>query len=494
MQIHLLHVNDVHSQLESYMRLGHQLRTLRTSLVHQGDIVLTFDLGDVLDRVRPETEATMGVINVDMMAALGVDGWVFGNNEGLTIPVESWPALTGHANTVVYGTNFRRPNGASDYFSDHHVYEREGIRIGVFGLTPNYTLPYDMLGVVAEDPFERAKAAVQDLRGAGCDVIVCLSHLGRRTDHQLAHEVAHVDVILGGHTHEFMTEPDWVNHTAIFQPGKHARMFGHTTITLDVNNRVIGVSAVPVKVLLETPYDERMEQAYLDHCEVVSETLHRCVATIAEPLPVVYERESAFANLLADVVYDEIPGDLCVMMTGALNASLMPGDVELVHLLGACPTPTRPIVVTLTGRELIAVFNQGIQAGTYARHGIGFGFRGGQIGYLVVSGATIDVTVGEGAPTVREIRIGGKRVEEEREYRVVTCEYLWLSPVFAPFRNARDVTYQRPLVREVLLARLQDEGRMERAKMPRYRYHRANVEEVASGGSVIEKGNGRGDG
>ncbi|GMA63240.1 5'-nucleotidase C-terminal domain-containing protein [Alicyclobacillus fastidiosus] len=487
MQIHLLHVNDVHSQLESYMRLGHQLRALRSSLVDQGDIVLTFDLGDVLDRVRPETEATMGVVNVDMMAALGVDGWVFGNNEGLTIPVECWPALTQHANTVVYGTNFRQPTkGAFDYFSDYHVYVRNEVRIGVFGLTPNYTLPYDMLGVLAEDPFERAKAAVQELRGARCDVIVCLSHLGRRTDHQLARDVAHLDVILGGHTHEFMTEPDWVNHTAIFQPGKHARTFGHTTITLDANRRVIGVSAMPIEVLLESPYDERMEKAYVDHCEGVSETLHRRVATIAEPLPVIYERESAFANLLADVMYDEIPGDLCVMMTGALNASLLSGDIELIHLLGACPTPTRPIVVTLTGHELIAVFNQGIQEATYARRGIGFGFRGGLIGYLVVSGAIIDVTNGEGdAPTVREIRIGGKPVQEDREYRVVTCEYLWLSPVFGAFRNARDVTYQRPLVREVLLARLQDEGRMERAKTPRYRYHRAHVEEVVSSGPVV---------
>ncbi|WP_146823189.1 bifunctional metallophosphatase/5'-nucleotidase [Alicyclobacillus suci] len=472
MQIHLLHMNDVHSQLESYMRLGHQLRTLRSELEQAGNFVLTFDLGDVLDRVRPETEATMGLINVDMMAALGVDGWVFGNNEGLTIPVECWPLLTQHAQTTVYGTNFRRPGQLSfDCFCDTHIYERDGIRVGVFGLTPDYTLPYSMLGVSAEDPFVSAKEAVENLRQNSVDVIVCLSHLGRRADHQLAIEVPHIDVILGGHTHEFMKEPDWVNGTAIFQPGKHARMFGHTAITLDEDKHVVSITAEPIEVWLNTPYDAEMQRAYERHFAGVQEVLNRRVATLSERLPLVYERESPFANLLADVLYDECEGDLCVMMTGALNSSLLPGEVKLNHLLGACPTPTRPIVVTLTGRELLDALNQGIQSDTYGRHGIGFGFRGGKIGYLVVSGAVVDVATDQaGQPRIQEVHVGQVPLDCARAYRVITCEYLWLSPVFQPFRQAREVTYYPPLVREVLLARIHEEGRMARASTPRYRY------------------------
>jgi 2',3'-cyclic-nucleotide 2'-phosphodiesterase (5'-nucleotidase family) len=451
------------------MRLGRQLRHMRQSLAAAGDIVLTFDLGDLMDRVRPETEATMGLLNVDMMAGLGVDGWVFGNNEGLTIPVADWPLLAKRSQTVVFGTNLKRDAHADfSFFADHHVYEQQGVRIGVFGLTPHYELPYDMLGVKVLNPFDRAATAVAALNARGCQVIICLSHLGRRTDHQLASEVSGIDVILGSHTHEFMTAAEWENGTAIFQPGKFAHVFGHTVLTLNRESRVTDVVSQPVPVDLHGQYDGEMASVYAAYLPRINQVLSRSVVTLPERLPVVYERESLFANMMADVLYDEFAGDFSVMMTGALNASLLPGIATLEHLLGACPTPTRPLVLGLTGAELYTIFQQGVQRETYMRHGIGFGFRGGRIGYLVVSGATIELTVADDQPLVKRVLVQGEPLDMQRTYRVITCEYLWLSPVFTPFRQSRDVTYQAPLVREVLLARMQEKGRLERARVPRY--------------------------
>lgn len=472
MQVHLLHVNDVHSQIESYMRLGHQLRELRTELERSGDIVLTFDVGDLLDRVRPETEATMGRINVDLMAALGVDGYVFGNNEGLTIPVPDWAVLADRAKAVVFGTNLKDEQSRPfAFFEDYHIYEQKGKRIGVFGLTPNYRIAYDMLGVDAQDPTVRAGEIVTRLRQMGCHVVVCLSHLGRRTDHLLASSVPGIDVILGGHTHEFMTAAEWSNGSAIFQPGKFARAFGHTQISLDDGGRPIEVVSEAIPVQLATPYDPKMFAVYAEYAEQIRAVLSRDIAQLPTSLPMVYERESPFPNLLADVLFDECQGDFALMMTGALNASLLKGTVNLEQLLGACPTPTRPIVVTLSGDAVYDVFNQGIQPQTYGRHGIGFGFRGGKIGYLVVSGAMVSVARdADGKEYVQEISVQGVPVDRNRDYRVITCEYLWLSPVFEPFRAAREVTYQPPLVREVLLARLGEEGRIERALASRYTY------------------------
>lgn len=452
------------------MRLGYQLRQLRRKLEENGDAVLTFDIGDVLDRVRPETEASMGLINVDMMAALGVDGWVFGNNEGLTIPVEDWPTLIHQANAIVFGTNLKRSPGQSfDFFTDYHMFACNGVRVGVFGLSPNYTLPYGMLDVYAEDPVERARETVALLQRQDCDVIVCLSHLGRRQDVAFAAAVPGIDVILGGHSHEFMDEAEWVGSTAIFQPGKHARAFGHTTITLDTRHHVVGVESRPISVHYQSPFDAAMESAYLRNMPHVEEVLRREVVTLPERLPVEYERESPFANLLADVLFDEFQGDFAIMMTGALNASALAGVLDLENLLGVCPTPTRPIIVGLSGRDLYEVFEQGLQVHTYGRHGIGFGFRGGQIGYLVVSGAQISTRRdADGTMHVHSIQVGDDLVRDDRMYRIITCEYLWLSSVFRPFRHARNIEYQAPLVREVLLARFHDTGRLERARQPRY--------------------------
>jgi 5'-nucleotidase len=51
------------------------------------------------------------------------------------------------------------------------------------------------------------------LKGKGCDLIICLSHLGYQykenkiSDIVLARETANIDVIIGGHTHTFLEQP-----------------------------------------------------------------------------------------------------------------------------------------------------------------------------------------------------------------------------------------------------------------------------------------------
>ena len=69
-------------------------------------------------------------------------------------------------------------------------------------------------GVRSTDPYAAARRAVTELRGRGCSLVICLSHLGYRyrgdqpSDTLLAQEVEGIDLILGGHTHTFMDEPD----------------------------------------------------------------------------------------------------------------------------------------------------------------------------------------------------------------------------------------------------------------------------------------------
>ena len=46
-----------------------------------------------------------------------------------------------------------------------------------------------------------------------CDLIICLSHLGNEysdnkvSDKRLANETENIDLIIGGHTHTFLTAP-----------------------------------------------------------------------------------------------------------------------------------------------------------------------------------------------------------------------------------------------------------------------------------------------
>jgi 5'-nucleotidase len=469
-RIHLFHTNDVHSRLENYMRLGAALRARREQYRRRGEPVLTFDIGDLIDRVRPESDGTLGEINAALLAALGYDAWVFGNNEGLTIPVERWPRLAERSESQVLVANLRQNDGGRfEFVRDRAVFNLGPVRLGVFGLTPAYTKPYELLGADTVDPFATAAQEVRALREAGCEVVVALSHLGLYADRELAREVPGIDVILGGHTHHFMEQPERVAGTTIFQVGKHALAFGHTQLTWDEEHgRLAHIASESIRVDVHGPFDQQMLSAYRGYLPAAEAVLADRIADLPQPLAVAYDRESDFANLLVDSLFAEYPCDLGVMMAGALNASLLSGEVERRHILGACSTPTRPLQMTLSGAEIRRVLEKGIDPQFHLRPGVGFGFRGAVVGWLAIAGAEVDLVPTSPTMRIAAIRIGGQPLCPDKEYRIVTCEYLWLAPVFEELQCGRDVQVMPPLARELLQKYLSDPARVRAARRRRY--------------------------
>jgi 5'-nucleotidase len=96
-----------------------------------------------------------------------------------------------------------------------------GVRVGIFGLGIAFeglVLASLHEGVQYTDPYAAARRAVAELRAQECDLVICLSHLGYRyredrpSDTLLAQRVEGIDLILGGHTHTFMDQPDVYDH------------------------------------------------------------------------------------------------------------------------------------------------------------------------------------------------------------------------------------------------------------------------------------------
>lgn len=498
MNIHLLHMNDVHSSIENHMRLATILRSLREQLRAEGDCILTFDIGDALDRVRPETEASMGLINAALLATLNLDGWVFGNNEGLTIPVSQWEQLVHVANTYTFGSNLRQTDGSPfPYFVDSKIFDLQGIRIGVFGLTAPYALPYTMLGVQAMDPISTAHVLTKQLRNAGCHLVICLSHLGLWDDRPLANQVEGIDVILGGHSHQFMMEPEVIGRTVIFQAGKHALAFGQTTIQVNEQTKTVeNIECRLISVESEYPLDAQMLTAYELSLPAIQSQLTKQITILEKALPVQFDQESVFSNLLVDILYQTYPVDAGIMMAGALNASLLPGRVEMQHILGACSTPTRPILLSLTGQQILNIIEQSVQSSSFCRPGFGYGFRGGVVGYLSLANMEVILKVNESyagqEETMTDVfvgsekqnpldstslrkyilvsaKIGKEQINPKRLYRIVTCEYLWLSSVFPEFHSGIDVEFKEPLIRELLIKHLNNPLFIQTASQ--FRYH-----------------------
>ncbi|WP_347157907.1 metallophosphoesterase [Pontibacter chitinilyticus] len=230
--IHLtiLHTNDQHSRIDpmpndgrKYGGMGGMARraTLIQKVRQQEPNVLLLDSGDIWQGT-PYFNFFKGEVEYELMSQMQYDAATLGNHDfdnglqGLQnqLPKAEFPFLIANYNfedTILKGK-----------FQPYKVFEKQGLRIGVFGLG------IELAGLVSKnnygateytDPVPVARAMVQELRGnQKCDLVICLSHLGysykdeKIDDLKLASQVTGIDLILGGHTHTFLDEPTVVSN------------------------------------------------------------------------------------------------------------------------------------------------------------------------------------------------------------------------------------------------------------------------------------------
>jgi 5'-nucleotidase len=122
------------------------------------------------------------------------------------------------------------------------ILERKGLKIGVFGLSPQLeglVQAEKCAGIIYNDPIETANKMAKMLREEkGCDAVICLSHLGKEMDTDLLGKTYDIDLILGGHSHTFMEETQFVSNkngklTALLHTGKNGVNVGELKMVFD---------------------------------------------------------------------------------------------------------------------------------------------------------------------------------------------------------------------------------------------------------------------
>lgn len=94
--------------------------------------------------------------------------------------------------------------------------------------------------LIYKDPIATAKKMVQILKDKEhCDLIICLSHLGLDqirvddvSDKILADQVDGIDIIIGGHSHDYLSNPIEIKNKIIVQTGSKGAYMGKIEINL----------------------------------------------------------------------------------------------------------------------------------------------------------------------------------------------------------------------------------------------------------------------
>lgn len=214
--LRILHTNDFHGGLT-------EARAGRLALLRE-ESDLYFDGGDAIKAgnlaipLRPDAAWSA-------LATLRCSASVLGNRETHVAPAAFAKKIEGARHPLLCA-NLRTKAGTHP-LPGSIVLEAASLRVGVVGvMVPMVTERMATRAASAylwDSPIPTACALARILRPE-VDCLVALTHIGLRQDQALAEACPELDLILGGHSHDLVTET--VGRVFIAQAGSHGRFAG----------------------------------------------------------------------------------------------------------------------------------------------------------------------------------------------------------------------------------------------------------------------------
>ncbi|MEZ5779578.1 MAG: thiosulfohydrolase SoxB [Paracoccaceae bacterium] len=181
-------------------------------------------------------ERTAGQDMVNVMNALKPDAmtshWEF------TLGIDRVTEIVDELPFAFLGANIFDAEWDEPAYEPYKMFEVGGAQVAAIGqafpylpiANPKWMFPNLSFGVREE----RMAEVVQEVREAGADLVVVLSHNGFDVDRKMAGNVEGIDVILTGHTHDALPEPVMVGQTLLIASGSNGKFV--TRLDLDVQN------------------------------------------------------------------------------------------------------------------------------------------------------------------------------------------------------------------------------------------------------------------
>ncbi len=220
----ILHTNDVHSRLEPFPMDGSRNQGLggvaaRASIISgirkEKEHLLLLDAGDIFQGT-PYFNMYKGEPEIKAMSMMGYDAATMGNHD-FDAGIENFANQLQHASFPIVICNYDFTGTALEQKTiPYKIFKKGKTKIGVLGVGIELQglVPENLYGkTVYQDPIIAANRTAEILKKEGCEMIICLSHLGDKyeeakvSDEILAKESYNIDLIIGGHTHRFFETP-----------------------------------------------------------------------------------------------------------------------------------------------------------------------------------------------------------------------------------------------------------------------------------------------
>ncbi len=347
-EITILHTNDIHQNIAPLARIAGYADQYKRAHAN----TLFVDAGDWFDRGSSLVPLTQGEAIYGAMARMGYDMWIVGNHDwayGGRRLVE----LIKRYRVPVLATNLAttKPPLPSNMVRTI-VKEFDGVRVGFFGITLDTygKNPKNRPDLYVLDCREQTAKAVAELKRAGVDMIVAVTHLGFK---KMAHEVGRsshpsdldlavanpdIDIIIGGHSHTRLDDQASravyeETGTIVTQAGALGQYVGRLTLHVDTADDVIKSFEIE---------NVQVTDALPENVEVAAFVKKQYAQYMPNAKTVVgrFEESMKLYNLAfwyADFIRRQADVDLCLLPRKSLydeHDSFAAGVIDVERLLG----------------------------------------------------------------------------------------------------------------------------------------------------------------
>lgn len=418
----ILHTNDLHGHLGPLSRVATLARQIRTDVARRGGACVLWDAGDAEDTALYESSMTKGSAMMGILRAAGFELETLGNASVIRYGQHVVPNLAEHFGRPLLCANlFEAATGRLIEGVVPYVVQSLGeLTVGVIGLTDPNRFYRTFFGMDVHLAVDLLPGLIHAVRQAGAHIVILLSHLGGKSDQEVAAAVAGLDVIVGGHSHEELYPPCVVNNTLIVQAGAFGKFLGRLDLTIELPaGRIVASDGELIPVGEEIALDPATEAGIAIERARVQAIAARKVGALSQPLTIASDRECAAGNALADALLTRVPGaQAALVLSGHWTAGLDAGPLTFGQLNDVLRSTANPGRVVLTGAEIKQFLSAALQPGAALRQLREL--RGTPVGWPHVAGLTARFDLVQANRL--EVWIGERPLDERQTYVVATTD------------------------------------------------------------------------
>ncbi|PIP00599.1 bifunctional metallophosphatase/5'-nucleotidase [Pleomorphomonas carboxyditropha] len=401
-QLTILHINDLHSRIEpinkfdstcsaeesqagecfgGIARVKSAIDGKRQEL--SGANLLVLDAGDEFQGSLYYSTFKSGPV-AEFMNGIGFDAMAIGNHEFDDGPAELDKLIGAVKFPIISGNTVPAKGSLLDgKYKGYVVKEIGGQKVAVVSVLATDTAETSSPGkdITFEDEVTYLQKAVKEIEAEGVDKIIALTHVGYLKDQEIASKIDGIDVIVGGHSHTYLSStddkaagpyPTLVNSPSgvpvpIVTAYAYSKYLGDLTVTFDDKGVVTAAKGAPLLLDASVKPDE----GYVARVEELGKPLEELKVKIVGSSAAIIDGdrkscravECSMGNLVADATLERVAGQgitISIANGGGLRASIDAGDVSMGEVLTVLPFQNTLATFQITGDGIREALENGV--------------------------------------------------------------------------------------------------------------------------------------